>query len=99
VLAVAYNQGSKESDAYVKAIALSGNAAGVTKAQLAGMAEAVAKVGGTQAGAAEALAALAGSGRVAGKDFERKLNQGTFAFQAHDPKSVVYYRNVRVKKN
>jgi phage-related minor tail protein len=71
VLAVAYNQGSKESDAYVKAIALSGNAAGVTKAQLAGMAEAVAKVGGTQAGAAEALAALAGSGRVAGKDLER----------------------------
>jgi len=39
------------------------------------------------------------AGRVAGKDFERKLNQGTFAFQAHDPKSVVYYRNVRVKKS
>ena len=39
------------------------------------------------------------AGRVAGKDFERKLNQGTFAFQSHDPKSVVYYRNVRVKKS
>jgi hypothetical protein len=37
-------------------------------------------------------------GRQPGKDFERKLNQGTFAFQAHDPKSVVYYKNVRVKK-
>ena len=38
------------------------------------------------------------AGRKPGKDFERKLNQGTLAFQAHDPKSVVYYKNVRVKK-
>ncbi|MFM7102566.1 MAG: DUF1080 domain-containing protein [Verrucomicrobiota bacterium] len=37
-------------------------------------------------------------GRQPGKDFERKLNQGTVAFQAHDPKSVVYYRNVRIKR-
>ncbi len=37
-------------------------------------------------------------GRVAGKDFERKLNEGTFALQAHDPKSVVLYKNIRVKK-
>ncbi len=27
----------------------------------------------------------------------RKLGSGTFAFQAHDPKSVVYYKNVKVK--
>jgi hypothetical protein len=27
----------------------------------------------------------------------RKLSQGSFAIQAHDPKSVVYYRNIRVK--
>ena len=39
------------------------------------------------------------AGRKAGKDFERKLNEGTIAFQAHDPKSVVQYRNVRVKKH
>ena len=39
------------------------------------------------------------AGRKAGKDFERKLSEGTIAFQAHDPKSVVQYRNVRVKKN
>jgi hypothetical protein len=38
------------------------------------------------------------AGRQAGKDFERKLNSGTIAFQAHDPKSVVFYKNVRVKK-
>ncbi|HXG47763.1 MAG TPA: DUF1080 domain-containing protein [Methylomirabilota bacterium] len=37
-------------------------------------------------------------GAVAGKDFERKLGSGTFAFQAHDPNSVIYYRNVRVKR-
>ena len=39
------------------------------------------------------------AGRKAGKDFERKLSEGTIAFQAHDPKSIVQYRNVRVKKN
>ena len=27
----------------------------------------------------------------------RKLSKGAFALQAHDPKSVVYYRNIRVK--
>jgi hypothetical protein len=38
------------------------------------------------------------AGRQPGKDFERKLNAGTFALQAHDPKSVVLYKNIRVKK-
>ena len=28
----------------------------------------------------------------------RKLSQGSFALQAHDPKSVVYYRNIRAKR-
>ncbi len=37
-------------------------------------------------------------GTVAGKDFQRKLGEGTFAFQAHDPKSVVRYKNIRVKR-
>jgi hypothetical protein len=37
-------------------------------------------------------------GAVASKDFERKLGSGTFAFQAHDPKSVIRYKNVRVKR-
>ena len=37
-------------------------------------------------------------GTQAGKDFQRKLGEGTFAFQAHDPKSVVRYKNVRVKR-
>jgi len=37
-------------------------------------------------------------GTLAGADFERKLGAGTFALQAHDPKSVVRYRNIRVKR-
>lgn len=37
-------------------------------------------------------------GAAAGTDFERKLGSGTFAFQAHDPKSVIRYKNVRVKR-
>ena len=38
------------------------------------------------------------SGAQPGKDFARKLSEGTFAFQAHDPKSIVRYKNVRVKR-
>ena len=28
----------------------------------------------------------------------RKISEGSFALQAHDPKSVVYFRNIRVKR-
>ena len=31
-------------------------------------------------------------------DFERRLGKGTFALQAHDPNSKVYFRDIRVKK-
>jgi hypothetical protein len=31
-------------------------------------------------------------------NFERRLGSGTFALQAHDPDSKVYFRNLRVKK-
>ena len=37
-------------------------------------------------------------GTVAGNGFARKLAEGTFALQAHDPKSVIRYRNIRVKR-
>jgi hypothetical protein len=30
--------------------------------------------------------------------FERRLSEGTFALQAHDPQSKVFFRNLRVKK-
>lgn len=32
------------------------------------------------------------------KEFERKLAEGTFALQAHDPKSIVFFRNIEVKR-
>ncbi len=36
--------------------------------------------------------------RQPGKDFARMLDKGTFALQAHDPKSIVYFKNIRVKR-
>lgn len=36
--------------------------------------------------------------RKPGADFTRILDKGTFALQAHDPKSTVQYRNIRVKR-
>jgi len=33
-----------------------------------------------------------------GAQFTRKIDEGTFALQAHDPKSVVRYKNIRVKR-
>lgn len=32
------------------------------------------------------------------EQFERRLDVGTFALQAHDPESKVYFRNLRVRK-
>ncbi len=37
-------------------------------------------------------------GAQPGEKFTRKLATGTFGLQAHDPKSVVQYRNLRVKR-
>lgn len=31
-------------------------------------------------------------------DYERKLSEGTFALQGHDPKSTIRYKNIRVKR-
>ena len=32
------------------------------------------------------------------KAFERRLGEGTFALQCHDPKSIVHFKNIRVKR-
>src|SRR5574343_802029 len=69
-LALAYNQGSKEADAYAKALILSGNAAGATVGQLTSMAEAIDGVVGTQAEAAEAVAQFSASGKIAAGNIE-----------------------------
>jgi hypothetical protein len=38
------------------------------------------------------------AGTQAGRDFQRKLNEGTFALQGHDPGSTIRYKNIRVKR-
>lgn len=37
-------------------------------------------------------------GARSGSAFGRKISKGTFGLQAHDPKSVVRYKNLRVKR-
>jgi 3-keto-disaccharide hydrolase len=37
-------------------------------------------------------------GQQPGKDFTRVFDEGTFALQAHDPKSFVYFKNIMVKR-
>ncbi len=64
-LGVAYDQGSKESDAYRLALLNTGNAAGTSTAQMADMARGMGSAWGvTQGAASEALAAMASTGRV-----------------------------------
>lgn len=72
VLGLAYYEGSKEATAYSKAIILSGNAAGTTVGQMQAMATAVAKTtGATTGAAAEALAAVAGTGMIDGSQLDK----------------------------
>jgi hypothetical protein len=37
-------------------------------------------------------------GQKAGKDFDRVLGEGTFALQAHDPGSKVFFKNIQVMR-
>lgn len=66
-IAFAYSEGAKESQAFNKALVMSGNAAGSTTVQLAAMAGSVAQSAkATKAAAADALAQLIETGKVAG---------------------------------
>lgn len=38
------------------------------------------------------------AGAQPGKDFERKISEGTFGLQGHDPGSTIRYKNIRVKR-
>ncbi|HFH4022023.1 phage tail length tape measure family protein [Pseudomonas aeruginosa] len=60
---IAAVQGAAETYEYEKAIALTGNSAGVTSDQLAGMAREISGVSGTQRQAAAALAEITASGK------------------------------------
>jgi phage-related minor tail protein len=65
VLGLTYFQGSKEADNFRKALLLTGNAAGASTSQLAGLAESVSANFGTTVGrAAEAITQLASAGGV-----------------------------------
>jgi phage-related minor tail protein len=64
-LAVAYHQGSEEARKYQAALITSGNAAGTSADKLALMAQHISSSVGTQGAAAEALAALVATGKVA----------------------------------
>lgn len=70
-LGVAYYQGSKESDAFRQALISTGNAAGTSSTQLAAMAERIGSTVGTTGKAAEVLAQLASSGKIASTSFQQ----------------------------
>mgnify|MGYP000570654544 CR=1 FL=1 len=65
VAAIAFAKGHAETEAYARALVLSGNAAGTTTGQLKELAKAQAAIAGTQGEAAAVLAQLASSGDVA----------------------------------
>lgn len=73
-LGVAYYQGSKEQDNFVKSIVTSGNASGVTTSQLRAYAQQIDEVVGTQAKAAESLAIFVAAG-VRGDDQLRQFTE------------------------
>lgn len=70
-LGLAYNQGSKEADAYNRALVMTNNAAGTNAGQLADYAREISKVVGTQGDAAAALAALAATGQVGTENLQK----------------------------
>ena len=69
-LALAYYKGSQEADTFNKAIIMSGNAAGTTTSQLAGMAANLGKLVGSQSQAADGLAQMAATGEVANRNLQ-----------------------------
>ena len=68
-LAYAYYQGAKETSEYNKGLTLTGNFAGTSAGQLSEMARQVSATVGTTGAAAEVLATLAGSGKLASGSF------------------------------
>jgi phage-related minor tail protein len=69
-LLLAYKQGQDESDAFARALILTGNAAGTTTGQLADSARSVSATVGTVGKAAEVLGQLASAGNIDSSGFE-----------------------------
>ncbi|WLH10310.1 phage tail tape measure protein [Pseudomonas hefeiensis] len=68
-LGVAFYKGGKEQDDFNESLTLTGNYAGVSAGQLGDMARQVSATIGTTGAAADVLASLAGSGKIAGESF------------------------------
>jgi len=68
-LAYAYYSGSRETEAFNKALILTGNYAGASAGQLSDMSRQVAATVGTTGQAADVLVTLAGSGKLASSSF------------------------------
>lgn len=64
VLAFAYKQGSDEGTAFSRALIMSGNAAGATVGQLAGISAALSGITGSQHDAAAVVAEVANTGKI-----------------------------------
>ncbi|RON05144.1 phage tail tape measure protein [Pseudomonas brassicacearum] len=86
-LAYAYHMGSEEQDAYSKGLIVTGNSAGLSTGQLADMARQVSATVGTTGQAAEALAALAGNGKIAGESFAG-ITQAAVSMQEATGKAI-----------
>ncbi|WP_288075995.1 phage tail length tape measure family protein [Pseudomonas sp.] len=80
LLGVAYYQGSKEQDAFVLALAKTGNQSGVTMSQLKAYAEQLDKGSITQAKAAESLALFVSAG-VSGDGMLQQYTQTAIAWE------------------
>jgi hypothetical protein len=82
---LAYKQGSEETDAYNRALILTGNIAGTTAGQLKEMAKAQAAVSGSQAQAAAVLTQLAASGQVAASELSKATSAANRLERAGGP--------------
>ena len=86
-LSYAYYKGSEEADAYSNALILTGNSAGFTSDQLGAMAKQISGTVGTTGAASAALASIAGSGKIAGENFER-VAQAAISMEVATGKAV-----------
>lgn len=68
-LGIAYYKGSQEADEFRKALVLNGNAAGSNVGAMADLARQISTTAGTTGAAADALAQIANSGKIAGDSF------------------------------
>ncbi|MFJ2680987.1 phage tail tape measure protein [Pseudomonas sivasensis] len=86
-LSYAYYKGHQEQESFNKSLILTGNIAGTSAGQLADMARQVSAVIGTTGQAAEVLASLAGSGKIASGSFVG-ISEAALAMEKATGKSV-----------